>query len=558
MANERPGNRSTRRYREVARVLSRHGLGYLVSQLGLGHLVPFHWGLLGHRRRGLPYTQAEHLRLAFEELGATAIKLGQILSTRADLLPPDYLAELAKLQDAVPPEPGDAVERQITAELGKPPSLLFAAFDATPLGSASIGQVHAARLHSGEDVVVKVQRPGVDLLIETDLAILADLARLAQSRTTWGQVYDFPAILEEFADTLRGELDYEREAASAERISRNFRGDRSLRVPIVYRAYSGQRVLTMERLYGSRIADLAALDEAGIDRAQLARTLAGIVTKMVLGHGFFHADPHPGNFLVKPGPVVGLLDYGIIGQFDENTRDELLFLFLAVLDSDMDRVVDRLVDLGIVGSTSQLERLKRDLSHLLLACYGRALGEVDLSRILDEFMAIARRHRLQVPARLTLLAKTMSMYEGMARRLDARFNMSEVLGPYARELALETYSPRQTAKRLLPVVADLSRLVVTLPRRLDRLSSQAERGNASLNVNIADAEHYLDDLNRMVNRLILAMLTTGSAVGLALLVAFYHPPGWEALLGWLFTLGFAVTVVVGAWLVFTIVRGKHH
>lgn len=506
----------------------------------------------------MPYTQAEHLRLAFEELGATFIKLGQILSTRSDLLPPEFIHELSKLQDAVPPEPSSVIETQIERELSRPVSAMFASFDPQPLGSASIGQVHAARLHTGEEVVVKGQRPGVEELVAGDIAILLDIARLAARRTVWGQIYDLPAMVEEFADTLRGELDYSREGRNAERIRRNFDGNPALHVPVIYWSLTTRRVLTMERLHGIKISDLPALKETGVDQKELAKAGARIVLKMVFDEGFFHADPHPGNFLVSPGPVIGLLDYGMVGQLDEATRDNLLFLFLAILDRDMNRVIDRLADLGIIGTTFQLERLKRDLGHLLALYYGLPLKEIDVGRILDEFMATARRHRLQVPASLTLLAKTMSMHEGLARMLDPEFNMAEVLGPYARRLAFEAYSPRRLAGRLLPTLADLERLAVVLPRRLERLSARAERGNLSLNVRIAQAEHYLSDLNRMINRLIMAILTTGFIVGLAVLMLVYHPPGWETFLGWFFTFGFLVAMFVGAWVMVSIVRGKYH
>lgn len=546
------------RYRQVAQILARHGFGYLVNQLGLGHLVPFHWGLLGHVRRPTPYTQAEHLRLAFEDLGTTFIKLGQILSTRSDLLPPDFIAELSKLQDAVPPEPVDVIETQIEKELGKGPSTLFESFDPAPLGSASIGQVHAARLSAGEEVVVKVQRPGVEQLVESDLAILMDLARLAQARTMWGQIYDLPGMVEEFADTLRGELDYVREGRNAERIARNFAQEPALHVPAIYWPYTTGRVLTMERLEGTKISDVSALEAAGIDRHELAETGVRIVLKMMLEDGFYHADPHPGNFLVQPGPIIGLLDYGMVGHLDEQTRQNLMYLFLALVDRDMDRVVDRLSALGIVGTTSQIERLKRDLGHLISLYWGLPLEQVDMKKILEEFLAAARRHRLSVPAHLALMSKTLSMHEGLARLLDPRFNLAEVLGPYVQGLVLRSYLPQYWIGRLLPALQDLSQLAVTLPRRADRLLEQVERGDVSLNVRVQETEHVLDSLNRMANRLILGILAAGFTVGIALLLQIYHATGVERIVGWLLRVGFAAVGGLGIWLIFAILRRGHH
>lgn len=547
-----------RRYRQIAQILFRHGFGFLVDQLDLGHLVPFHWGLLSHARRPTPYTQAEHLRLAFEQLGATFIKLGQVLSTRSDLLPPDFITELSKLQDAVPPEPIDVIEKQLESELGRAPSTVFASFDPVPLGSASIGQVHGAVLATGEKVVVKVQRPGVQQLIESDLAILMDLARLAQARTTWGHIYDLPGMVEEFADTLRAELDYIREGRNAERIARNFGREPALRVPTIYWRHTTRRVLTMERLEGIKIGHVTELEAAGIDRHELARTTVSIVLKMILEDGFFHADPHPGNFLIQPGPVIGLLDYGMVGQLDESTRQNLMHLFLALVDRDMDRVIDRLSALGIVGTTSQIERLKRDLGHLISLYWGLPLEQVDVKNILEEFLAAARRNHLCVPTHLALVSKTLSMHEGLARLLNPRFNLAEVLGPYVQGLVLRSYLPQYWARRVLPALLDIGQLATTLPRRADRLLGQIERGNVSLNMRVQETEHVLDSLNRMVNRLILGILTAGFTVGIALLLQIYHASGVERIVGWLLRAGFAAVGGLGMWLIYAILRHGHH
>jgi ubiquinone biosynthesis protein len=526
-----------------------------LTQLGLARFIPpFPWGLFGRRPPPAP-TQAEHLRLALEELGVTYIKLGQILSTRSDLLPPEYVAELQRLQDAVPPEPAGVIEAQIERELGRPPSALFASFDPQPIGSASIGQVHPARLRSGEEVVVKVQRPGVEALVEEDLAILRDLARAASGRTIWGRIYDLPALVDEFATTLRGEMDYLLEGQNADRFRHNFRGDHRLRVPAIYWDYTTRRVLTMERLEGIKINDLPALEAAGIDRQRLAAGAAQTTLKMILEHGFFHADPHPGNFVVMEGEVIGLLDYGMVGRLDEPTRDGLLFLLLAIANQDLDRVVDQLMSLGVTGSTLQLDRLRSDLGHLLSLYWGVPLKEIDIGRILEESLAITRRHRLQVPTNLVLLTKTMAMDEGLARNLDPDFSAAEVLRPYVMQLAWERYLPQRWAKRLIPTLLDLSQLGITLPRRTERLLTRVERGNISINMHVQDTEHVLNVLNGMVSRLVLGILASGFAVAIALLIQTYYTVGFRPLVfGWLLALGMAFVAALGLWLVLTILR----
>lgn len=545
------------RYHQVVRILARHGFGWLLSQLGLDRLVRFRRGILGRGAQTL-YTPAEHLRLALEELGTTFVKLGQILSTRSDLLPPEYIAELSRLQDAVPPEPFHVVEAQVSAELGKSPSELFAEFETTPIGSASIGQVHAARLATGEEVVVKVRRPGVEELVEEDLAILRDLARLAAGRTVWGQIYDLPGLVDEFATTIGEELDYLREGRNADRFRHNFAGMPQLRVPVIHWQYTSRGVLTMERLRGIKIDDLESLQKAGHDRKGLARAGTRVVLKMVLEDGFFHADPHPGNFLVMEDGAIGLLDYGMVGQIDESTKEGLLYLLLAIANHDMERVVDQLAALGVAGTAVQMDRLRRDLSRLLSLYWGLPLKEIDVTRVLEESLATAQRHHLQVPTNLVLLAKAMAMNEGLARTLDPEFSTAEVLQPYVARLAWESYLPQRWGKRLLPALMDLSRLAVTLPRRGERLLTQAERGNLSFSMRIQDIEHVLDVLNGMANRLILGMLTSAFVVGIALLLQVYFMAGLNWPIGWLLGVGLVVAVGLGLWLVFTILRGGRH
>ncbi len=546
-----------RRYRQVLRILARHGFGWLLGQLGVAHLVPIPWGPFG-RHRPPAYTGAERMRLALEELGVTFVKLGQILSTRSDLLPPDYIAELSRLQDAVPPQATEVIQAVITRELGSPPLELFASFDPVPLGSASIGQVHAARLSSGEEVVVKVQRPGVEALVHEDLAILRDLARLAANRTLWGQIYDLPGLVEEFASTIRGEMDYLQEARNVGRFRHSFAEEPKLRVPRVYRQYTTRRVLTLERLHGIKINDLAELKRSGVDRAQLARDGARIALKMVLEDGFFHADPHPGNFLVTPDGVIGLLDYGMVGQVDEPTRDGLLYLLLAVANQDLDRMVDQLIALGVMGSSLQLEQLRRDLGHLLSIYWGRPVREIDVTRVLEESLEIARRHQLQVPTRLVLLGKTMAMNEGLARNLDPQFNMAAILRPYAFRLALERYLPNQWRRRLLPAVIDLSRLAVTLPRRTERILTQLERGNLAVNMRIQEVEHILDVVTSLANRLVLGILAGSFAIAIALLLQLYYSGAPRWLFDWLLGVGLAVVMALGVWIAAGIVRRGHH
>ena len=513
------------RLRQVARALARHGLGWLVLDLGLGRLVPFHRGVLRHAAQEDPYTKPEHLRLALEDLGVTAVKLGQVLSTRPDLVPADLAAELARLQDRVPPVPFEAVRAVVEAELGQPLEALFAAFDPEPLAAASIGQVHAATLPDGTAVVVKVRRPGVEAQAEADLALLDALARTAAARTSWGQDYDIVGWVREFAFTLRDELDYAAEARHAEQVRRDFADEPALHVPVVFPERSARRVLTMERLDGVKVDDAAALAAAGVDRQELARTATRVMLRMVLRNGFYHADPHPGNVLVLPGGRIGLLDFGMVGALDAATRQALLRIVLALAAEDTDRLVDELTALGMTGEAVARGPLKQDLERLRRRYATRPLKEVAAAEAFQEIMDVARRHRLRLPAELVQLAKVTAMAEGTALQLDPDFEILAFSLPYVRRFWLRTLSPRAQARRLSGSLADLADLGEALPRQLRRLTHRLEQGALPLTVAADPSPETLQRIDRAANRVAVSVLTAAFVVGGSLLALAYHPTG---------------------------------
>ncbi|HMQ31982.1 MAG TPA: AarF/UbiB family protein, partial [Chloroflexaceae bacterium] len=319
------------RYREIARVLVGHGFGALVEQLGLAPLLSLPRRVVLRVPPPAPLGTAGRLREALVALGPTFVKLGQALSTRPDLLPPEFVHELGKLQDTVPPFPAEVAVATIEESLGHPIGELFAQFDREPLAAASLGQVHSAVLHSGERVVVKVQRPDIAGRINTDLAILADLAALAQERLPFGRQYNLVELVWEFSATLRAELDYHREGRNAERFRHLFGQSEGVHIPRIYWAYSHARVLTSERLYGLKLTDRAALAAAGIDPAGLARNCLQLILSEIFTYGFFHSDPHPGNFFALPGEVLGVVDFGKVGSLDRATTRALLLLLAALI-----------------------------------------------------------------------------------------------------------------------------------------------------------------------------------------------------------------------------------
>ncbi|HEX7973644.1 MAG TPA: AarF/UbiB family protein, partial [Anaerolineales bacterium] len=336
--------------------LARHGLGWLVVQIGLGGLVPFQRGLLGHPPREEPYAKPEHIRMAFEELGATFIKLGQALSTRPDLLPDDYIDQLSRLQDAAPPVPHEQICKIVQDEFGQGPESLFVEFDPHPLASASIGQVHAAVLPTGQKVIVKVQRPGVAEKIKRDLEVLISIASWADANTAFGRQYNLTALVEEFAYTLQNELDYRREAHNADRFRRSFTGDEGVYIPKVFWEFTTDRILTLERVEGIKISEVEKLDGAGINRRKLAENAVRLMLREVFEFCFFHADPHPGNFFVRPDGSIALIDFGMVGSLDEPLQRTLLRIGLAVTRQDSGRLADEFYALGVAESHVRLRQ----------------------------------------------------------------------------------------------------------------------------------------------------------------------------------------------------------
>ena len=543
-------SRHLERYRQIAEVLSRHGLGFVVGVAGLSRWVPFHHGVLGHKRRQEPYTTPEHLRLAIEELGPTFIKLGQLLSTRSDILPADYLHELSKLQDAAPPVPPSTIRALIEGELGASPEDVFASFDTAPLASASIGQAHLATLQDGTQVVVKVRRPNINAVIETDLEILQGLANRVSRRWEAAANYNLPGLVSEFAVSLRRELDYLSEGRNAERIAANFAASEDVHIPRVFWSTTTSRVLTLERIVGIKVDDLDGLDRARVDRRELATKAAGVAVSMVFEHGFFHADPHPGNLFIEPGGRVGLIDFGMVSEVDDALRVRLGALLAALTSHDGERLASALLELSVVKRSVDRDQLRVDLVGFVGLYRGRRLGEVNVAELASHLLALLRKHRLQLPQEIAVLLKFFLMVEGMGVRLDPEFNLGAFLGPYVRQLALERFSPEVLVRQLLTSGRDAAALAADLPDKLRRVLDLLDTSGVVVDLKATELEPLVERAERIGDRLVAGIITAAFIRGIAEL-ATADKERWGRWEGPLMGIGLGMSSVLGAYLGWT-------
>lgn len=550
-----------RRVRRIIEVLVRNGLGFMVEQLALERFLPRFW-----RRRPVRaeagigrLTVPERVRRTLEELGATYIKLGQFLSGRADLLPPDYIDELSKLLDAAPPVSAEEIREMIEEELGDTVEELFATFNDVPIASASIGQVHRATLFEGQEVVVKVQRPGIEEVIDADLDFLLRQARLLESRSGMMRDYNVVAIGQELARSLREELDYQIEGRNAERLRNNLRRDPRFRIPAVFWSLTTKRVITLEYLDGIQFSKLNQLRDAGYRLSSIAHVAVEAYLKQIFVDGFYQADPHPANLLVV-GDQIGIVDFGTAGYLTPRQKEMLGDMFLQIIDEDAGGVARTVVRMGATRAKPDLEAMERDLQRLLVRYWGVALEELPVGELLGEVFATAYRHKVYLPGDLALLARTIITLEGTGRMLDPEFVLVDALRPFAVRLVRERISPLVAGRRAMRSLRQAADLAQNFPRRLDDLWDQLEEGDLTFGVDVRRLDDVVNKLNSMVNRVAFSVVVAALIVGSALIL-HGGKERWELpILGVgipVAQIAFLGAVAAGAWLLISMIRSRH-
>ncbi|GIX49637.1 MAG: ubiquinone biosynthesis protein UbiB [Candidatus Tectimicrobiota bacterium] len=544
--------RGLKRYREVAQALVKYGYVDVVEALRLDMPLRFGRRLLG-RPEAPPVSKPVRLRLLCEELGPTFIKLGQLLSTRPDLLPPEYLRELARLQDHAPSEDFAAICATVQEELGRPLTELFASIDAAPLAAASIAQVHRATLPGGERVILKVQRPGIRQVIQADLDLLRDLARLAERYLSELRPLQPTGLVEEFARSIAQELDFRHELRNLQRCAQLFADDPTVYVPKAYPELSTARVLTMEYVEGIKITDREALCAAGLDPRAVAVNGANALLKQVFVHGFFQADPHPGNLVVRKDNTIAILDYGMFGTIDAETREQLATLLLGLVQRDVAKILRALAGLEVLSPELNRRQLRRDLTMLADTYLTVPLEQLDLSTLVEEVMQVVRRHGLRLPSDFYLLLRALITAESLGRELDPSFSIMEHLRPFAERLVMERYDPRYLLRKLGHTAEEAEELLLFLPAAAMQILDKLRRGELHLGLEVQQLDRLMREFDTASNRLTLAIILAASIIGSSLILLTEMPPllfGYPAL----GLIGFTVAGVLGFGLVIAILR----
>ena len=502
------------RWREILAVLSKYGLATWIGRLG----PDFAKDILKARGGAVIARESweTRLRMALAELGPTFIKLGQILSTRPDLVGVRLAEEFQQLQANVPSDPPEVIRKLIESELGKPVEQLFAEFEPEAMASASIGQVHRARLHSGEAVVVKVLHAEIEKKVAVDMDILAGLAVMADMIPEFHN-YRPQAIVAEFQRSMRRELDFGREQRNIQQFAHDFRRDQTVHIPRTYPEFSSQRVLTMELLDGIKLSEKKRLAEANIDTDQLARRGAAVCLKMIFENGFYHADPHPGNLLAMDGCRVGLLDFGMVGRIDQRLHEDVSEMLVALSNLDAEHMTSMILRLGKTPADLDRSALALDVADFLSYYAGQSLDKFDLSGALNEMMEQVRRYRIMLPARIAMLLKALVTLEGTARLISPKFSLVEMIRPYRRTLLLRRFSPRRRLRKLYRLFSELEHLLDILPQGIADVLEQMQTGRFDIHL-----DHR--GLEPSVNRLVLGMLASALFVGASLMLSRNVPP----------------------------------
>ncbi|MFJ7976146.1 ABC1 kinase family protein [Peribacillus sp. NPDC096379] len=544
------------RYQEIISAFLRNGFGYIVKELGLTEMLSIPRKMAGLNNDVSSRTIGQRIRTFLEDLGPTFIKLGQIASTRRDIIPEHIIVELEKLQDRVPPFPFEQVHSIIENELGDQLDRLFAEFNETPLATASIGQVHWARLHTGEEIAIKVQRPNIRPIIETDIEILEDLARLMESRLSWAKRYRLYEMIEEFSKALQAELDYHVEGNNSEKIANQFNNQANIRIPDIYWDFSTKKVLTMEYIKGTKISQLKELDLLGYDRKIIAKRVTNSMLHQILIEGFFHGDPHPGNMMVLPDEVVVFMDFGMVGRLTSDMKYQLASLVISLKRGDTSGIIKAISKMGILPDQINMSLLRADVDELKDKYYHLPLSQISLGEAVNDLFTVSFYHQIQIPADMTMLGKALLTVEGVVADLDPDFNMVQAAEPFGQRLLLDRYHPKKIVKNTWNQLIEYTEIITELPKNIKDFSDTLKKGKFRLEITMPDIHLLLEKLDRISNRLSFSIVLLAFSIIMVGLIVGSSISGQSTLLWRLpaIEIGFGIALLMLIWLLYSIFK----
>ncbi|KAF5417942.1 MAG: protein kinase UbiB [Candidatus Methanophagaceae archaeon] len=551
--------RHINRYREIIAILVKYGFGEVLAKLELQKHLEFGKGksfVLGETAAEIAaVSHWARVRMALEELGPTFVKFGQMMSTRSDMIPHELITELETLQEAVPPFSTEDAKQIIAEELNSSVDRIFMDFSGSSIAAASIAQVHKAVLPGGEEVAVKIQRPDIDKIIEADLEIMLHLATLAEKYLKETEAIDIVKLVEEFARVIRKELNFRIEAAYIERFANNFQDDTTIHVPKVYKGFSAGKVLTMEFIGGYKVTDITKPEvrEHGIDPKVVASRGLDLILKQIFEHGFFHADPHPGNIRVLDGNVICFLDYGMMGRLSARHREDLADIFIGIISRDEHKITKTILKLTGRSHVRDVEELESDIAELIeVYAYG-SLKELEIGGVITHMGDVIIEHHLEGPRDFYLLAKALVTIEGVGRELDPEFNAAKHAEPFAKKLIMDRMSPRRLIKDFYHSATEASLLVRDFPAEAREILTLLKQGEANIKFEHRGLDPMLKTFDQITNRMVFAIVLASLVIGSALIVLSGVPPKWHEIpvIG---IVGFLGAGIMGFGLLFSILR----
>ena len=547
--------RDVKRFNQILVVLFEEGFDFLISKIRLRHQIPLANRLKSKLKKDKELKHEVMLRRTLERLGPTFIKLGQVLSVRPDLVPKDYIKELEKLQDSVPEFQFEEAREIIEKEFGKKLERVFLHFEKKPIASASISQVYKATLRNGDKVAVKVQRPDVRKMMETDIEIMFYFAHLLENYIEKIKSFDPVRIVSEFRDWTEKELDFRIEARNAKRFGLNFKDSKTVKIPKVYDEFSAEKVLTLEFIEGTELHNIKILKKDKASFAQIISNGFNAIMTQVFVHGIFHGDPHPGNIIVMRDNTIGFVDFGIVGYFDQKLRSKFIDLLYGIVEQDIDVIVDTLISLGMQNEEINYAQLKSDIGFLIQPLQGATLSEIKISKILEDIMDIALIHKLKMPPSFVLLGKTIITFEGVALEYDPDFKFVETTKPFIEKLMAKRASPLYMWKNFMHEMRSYAKFAETLPEKAEKALDKIQKGSIKIDVEDTDIKKLALEIDKSSNRIAYGLLITALLITSAILVQVEKGP---TILGvpFLSFFSFFFASVLGMVLFVSIVREK--